>query len=307
MLRHGNSWAKLATTLGLVATFGIGLLTLAASQSEAQRRSKQQRPPTVAKEAPYSQIESVKREQQPGARESVQADVSARNVAVTSSFNGTEIVIFGAVDNSQQPSAESGYYDVLIVVEGVPARIVVRHKNNIAGLWLNTSSATFDLVPSYYAIASTRPIDEIVPDEFRATHGIGFQHLRFTPAFGQAQALSTEDLKEFRKAIVRLKQKQGLYVQDQFSVAFIGRSLFRATIELPANVTVGPFETRVYLFRDEKFLSQYTVRLNLEREGLERHLHAFAFSYPALYGLMTVAIAIAAGLIASTVFRKTAH
>jgi hypothetical protein len=76
---------------------------------------------------------------------------------------------------------------------------------------------------------------------------------------------------------------------------------------LPANVTVGPFETRVYLFREEKLLSQYSVRLNLEREGLERHLHGFAFGYPTLYGLMTVAIAVAAGLIASTVFRKTAH
>ena len=221
----------------------------------------------------------------------MQADVSARNVAVTSSFNGIEIVIFGAVDNSQQPSAESGYYDVLIVVEGVPGRIVVRRKNNVAGLWLNTSSATFDVVPSYYAIASTRPIDEITTEEFRASHGVGFQHLRFTPAFGQTQALSTEDLKEFREAIVRLKEKQGLYIQDNFSVAFIGKSLFRATIELPANVTVGPFETRVYLFREEKLLSQYTVRLNLEREGLERHLHRFAFGYPTLYGLMTVAIA----------------
>jgi uncharacterized protein (TIGR02186 family) len=156
-------------------------------------------------------------------------------------------------------------------------------------------------------VASTRPIDEITSEEFRVTHGIGFQQLRFAPAFGQAQALSTEDLKEFRAAIVRLKQKQNLYVQDHFSVAFIGRSLFRATIELPANVTVGPFETRVYLFREEKLLSQYAVRLNLEREGVERHLHAFAFGYPALYGFMTVAVAVAAGLIASTVFRRGAH
>jgi len=293
--------------LGLIATLAIGLLALAASETEAQRKKQQRPPPPVAKEAPHSQAEEVKREQQPGARESVQADVSARNVAVTSSFNGTEIVIFGAVDNSQQPSAESGIYDVLIVVEGVPARLVVRRKNNVAGLWLNTSSATFDLVPSYYAIASTRPIDEIASEEFRASHGVGFNHLRFTPAFGQTQALSTEDLKEFRQAVVRLKEKQGLYIQDNFRVAFIGKSLFRATIELPANVTVGPFETRVYLFREEKLLSQYTVRLNLEREGLERHLHAFAFGFPALYGLMTVAIAVAAGLIASTMFRKAAH
>jgi uncharacterized protein (TIGR02186 family) len=304
MRQLGGRW----TIRAAAALLGIGALLLAASETEAQRRQKaQQPPPPVAKEAPHTAVGEIKREQQPGAKEAVQADVSARNVAVTSSFNGTEIVIFGAVDNSQQPSAESGFYDVLIVVEGVPGRIVARRKNNVAGLWLNTSSATFDLVPSYYAMASTRPIDEITSEEFRATHGIGFPHLRFTPAFGQVQALSTEDLKEFREAIVRLKRKQGLYVEEGYSVAFIGRSLFRSTIELPANVTVGPFETRVYLFRDEKLLSQYSVKLSLEREGMERHLHAFAFGYPTLYGLMTVAIAVAAGLIASAVFRKSAH
>ncbi|MBO0740121.1 MAG: TIGR02186 family protein [Hyphomicrobiaceae bacterium] len=291
-----------------MAAVTAALLALAATATEAQQRRPKGGPaPSVAKEAPHTPLEEIKREQQPGAKESVQADVSARNVPVTSSFHGTEIVIFGAVDNSQQPSAESGYYDVLIVVEGVPGRIVVRRKNNVAGLWLNTSSATFDVVPSYYAIASTRPIDEITTEDFRASHGVGFQHLRFMPAFGQPQALSTEDLREFQQAIIRLKQKQGLYIQDNFRVAFIGKSLFRATIELPANVTVGPFDTRVYLFHDEKLLSQYSVRLNLEREGLERYLHRFAFGSPTLYGLVTVALAVAAGLVASTVFGRTAH
>jgi uncharacterized protein (TIGR02186 family) len=291
--------------VGVATALAVGFLMIAAFEAQAQRR-KQPAAPPVAKEAPHGRTEEVKREQRPGAKESVQADVSARNVAVTSSFNGTEIVVFGAVDNSQQPSAESNYYDVVIVVEGVPGRIVARRKNNVAGLWLNTSSAIFDLVPSYYAITSTRPVEEIVPDEFRVLHGIGFHNIRFRPAVGQQYALSTEDLNEFRDAIIRLKQKEGLYVRDNFGVAFIGRSLFRASIVLPANVTVGPFETRVMLFREDKLLSQYSVRLNLEREGLERHLHAFAFRYPTLYGLVTVAIAIAAGLVASTVFRKSA-
>jgi uncharacterized protein (TIGR02186 family) len=291
------------TTLTLLATLCVGFLMLSGSETEAQRRKG---PAPVAKEAPHGGASDIRREQLPGARESVQADVSARNVAVTSSFNGTEIVIFGAVDNSQQPSAESGYYDVLIVVEGVPARLVARRKSNVAGLWLNTSSVVFDNVPSYYAMASTRPVEEIATDDFLALHGIGFKHMRFTPAIGQQHALSNEDLAEFREAVVRLKQKEGLYVDERFSVAFLGKSLFRATIELPANVTVGPFDTRVYLFREETLLSQYAVRLYLEREGVERHLHAFAFRLPLLYGLTTVMIAVAAGLIASTMFRKTA-
>ena len=184
---------------------------------------------------------------------------------------------------------------------------MARRKNNVAGLWLNTSSATFDLVPSYYAIASTRPIDEITTEEFRATHGIGFQHLRFDAGLRPGQALSTEDLKDFREAIVRLKQKQGLYVQDHLRVAFIGRSLFRATIELPANVTVGPFETRVYLFREEKLLSQYTIASTSSARASSSTCTPSRSAIPRFYGFMTVAVAVAAGLIASTVFRRGAH
>jgi uncharacterized protein (TIGR02186 family) len=282
-----------------------GLALLGIGQSEAQQKRKGL--PSVAKEAPLSGQQNIKREQQPGARESVEADVSARNVAVTSSFNGTEIVIFGAIDGSQQPSAESGYYDVVVVVEGVPGRLVVRRKNNVAGLWLNTAAATFDNVPSYYAVASTRPIDEVATEEFRELHGIGLQHLKYTPAVGQRYPLSNEDIKEYREAIMRIKRKDGLYVDRPYGVIFTGKSIFRASILLPANVTVGPFETRVYLFREEKLLSRFSVRLNLEREGLERHLHAFAYRLPTLYGIVTVIIAVGAGLIASTVFRKAAH
>jgi uncharacterized protein (TIGR02186 family) len=290
--------------LAFLITLCVAALAPGVDDSQARRRKG---PPPVAKQAPQSAQPEVKREQEPGARESVEADVSARNIAVTSSFNGTEIVIFGAIDGSQQPSPESGYYDVIIVVEGVPGRLVVRRKGNVAGLWLNTASAIFDNVPSYYAVASTRPIDEIVPEEFRSLHGIGLQYLKFTPAVGQAQPISTEDLKEYRKAIIRIKSKERLYLYREYGVTFTGKSLFRASIVLPANVTVGPFDTRVYLFREEKLLSKYQVRLTLEREGVERHLHAFAYNLPALYGVVTVLIAVGAGLLASTVFSRSVH
>jgi uncharacterized protein (TIGR02186 family) len=290
---------------GLILVLSGLVLLLGISQSDAQQRRRT--PPAVAKEAPALGEPNIKREQQPGARESVEADVSARNIAVTSSFNGTEIVIFGAIDGSQQSSAESGYYDVIVVVEGIPARLVVRRKGNVAGLWLNTASATFDNVPSYYGVASTRPIDEIAPEDFRALHGIGLQHLKYTPAVGQRHPLSNEDIKEYRDAIFRLKQRQGLYIDRPYGVTFTGKSIFRASMVLPANVTVGPFDTRVFLFREEKLLSRFTVRLTLEREGLERYLYSFAHRLPTLYGMVTVMIAVGSGLLASTLFRKATH
>jgi uncharacterized protein (TIGR02186 family) len=294
---------RIPAILAFMGVLAVGLLAPGVSDTFAQKRKS---PPPVAKEAPGSRQQEIKREQQPGVKESVEADVSARNIAVTSNFNGTEIVVFGAVDGSQQPSAESGYYDVIIVVEGVPSRMVVRRKGNVAGLWLNTASVIFDNVPSYYAVASNRPIDEIAPSELLKLHGIGLKHLKFTPAVGQSHPLSNEDIKEYGDAIVRLKRQARLYVESPFGAGFTGKSLFRASIVLPANVTVGPFVTHVYLFREEKNLYKVSVRHTLGREGLEWYLHAFAYQLPTLYGLTTVAIAVGAGLLASAAFRKTA-
>ena len=275
------------------------LLVTPIARGEAQVRHR--RPPEVAKEVPHAVGDPI-RKQQPGAKESVEADVSARNIAVTASFNGVEFVVFGAVDNSQQPSVESGYYDVIVVVESVPGRVVVRRKSNVTGLWVNTTSVTFDNVPTFYAIASTRPPDEIATEDFRTLYRIGLRHLRLMPAFAQSHALSTTDLQAFRDAVARLKEEAGLFVRAPFATRFIGSSLFSTRIVLPANVTVGPFDTRVYLFHDQKLLSEYSVRLYLEREGVERYLHAFAFGFPVLYGLTTVVLALAAGLIAAKCF-----
>jgi uncharacterized protein (TIGR02186 family) len=290
----------------IVAFLGVlagGLLAPGVEEGLAQKR--RPAPPPVAKEAPGGSKKDITREQQPGAKESLEADVSARNIAVTANFNGTEIVVFGAVDGSQQPSAESGYYDLIIIVEGVPSRTIARRKSNVAGLWLNTSSVIFDNVPSYYAVASSRPIDEIASEEFLKLHGIGLKHLKFTPAVGQSQPFSNEDLKQYRDAIVRIKSKARLYMEDAYKGFFTGKSLFRASIVLPANVTVGPFVTHVYLFREEKNLAKVSVRHTLGREGVEYYLHTFAYSLPTLYGLSTVALAVAAGLAASAAFRKT--
>ena len=240
-------------------------------------------------------------------RETVQADVSTRSVAVTSSFTGVEIVVFGAVDNSRQASAESGLYDIVIVLEGTPTRLIARRKSNVAGLWVNTHSITFESVPSYYAIVSTRPLDELADPLVLRENDIGFEYVRMTPIRGWETGVTTADLEDFKSAVIWLKQRDGLYIEDKYGVAFIGRSLFRASIDLPANVPVGPLEARVHLFREGRLLSTYRTRVNLRREGLERFLHTAAFSYPLLYGVFTVLLSVGAGLAASTVFRRRGH
>lgn len=241
------------------------------------------------------------------AQESVEADASTRQVAITSSFTGTEILIFGTVENSVQPSPESGTYDIVAVIEGMPSQVVIRKKSRVGGLWINTSSMKFMPVPSYYAIASTRPTDEIADAAVLDRNGIGFEHIRMLPA-PQAwrEPLDQTEVSSFKEALIRLKERERLYIKSDFGVSFIGRSLFRATIALPPNVPVGPLTASVYLFKDGKLLGQYKSRVMLQREGIERVIHEFALQRPFLYGLLAVAMAMAAGLAAAFAFPRPA-
>lgn len=237
-------------------------------------------------------------------RERVEADVSTRSVAVTSAFSGVEIVVFGSVLNSKSETAESGLYDVVVVVEGTPTPLIARKKSSVAGVWINTSSVKMESIPSYYAIASTRPLIEVADPSVLSKHGIGFEHMRMTPVPGSEKNVTPSELADFKQAVIRLKQKEGVYFARDYAVAFIGQALFRSTVTLPANVPVGPLSAKVHLFKEGEYLSSYTAKVKLEREGVERLLHAFAFEKPMLYGIFTVIIAVLAGLLASAMFRK---
>lgn len=234
--------------------------------------------------------------------ERVEADVSTRSVAVTSAFTGVEVVVFGSVINTKSESAESGLYDVVVVVEGGHQPLMVRKKSNVAGIWINTSGVRLENIPSYYAIASTRPLTEVADGHVLSQYRIGFEHLHMERPAGLDY--TDKEFADFKHALIRLKKKDGVYVARDYSVAFIGQALFRASIALPANVPVGPLTARVHLFRDGEHLSSYTAQLKLEREGVERWMHALAFDHGTIYGILTVIIAVFSGLLASMMFRK---
>lgn len=237
-------------------------------------------------------------------KEGVEADVSTRRVRITSSFTGVEIIVFGAINNARPDVADAGAYDVAIVVEGARERLTARRKTNKAGIWLNTQSIVFESVPSYYAIASTKPLDEIANSLVLRQNDIGFERIPMQPVAGWETGVSAGGLQDFRNAVIRLKGKERLYIDEPFGVEFVGLNLFRTTIDLPANVPVGPLDARVHLFRDGQLIDTFRTRVQLERQGVERYLHMFAFDYPFFYGIFTVLVAAMAGLLASAVVNR---
>jgi len=236
------------------------------------------------------------------AQEDIQSDLSARNIAIESNFTGAEIVVFGTVENGKT-GATAGTYDVVVVIRGPDESIVTRRKERIAGLWMNRDSQVFRAVPGFYAALSSRPLDEIANQETLERHNIGFDSLLPLPD-NMPESTSTEDVLSFREAVIRIMEDDGLYLSEGSGVTFISKSLFRATINLPAYVPDGGYLANVYLFRDGKLLSLNQSQLTITKEGFERLIYSTAFTYPLIYGIVAVLVAIAVGLFASAVLQR---
>lgn len=291
-----------ALLLGGVSSAAIAWAFLAHSPSETARDLQED------KALQQSRLDNA-RSNRPGPSasqdaEGLEIDVSARTIPVTSSFTGTEIIVFGTVRNSRQEYAAAGHYDIAIVVEGEMTPVIVRKKSNVGGIWINTSAVRFASLPAYYAVVSTKPLREIATSELLASEEIGFSNIPMNLAGGNTKGLSESEIADYKQAIVRLKTSTGLYQLREEGVAFIGRSLFRSTIQLPANIPVGAVKTHVHLFHDGQLLASQDARVVLQREGVERMMHTFANRYPLFYGIFAVLLALSAGLLASRLFQR---
>lgn len=223
--------------------------------------------------------------------QSVIADLAEHLVAIHTGFDGTNILVFGMLPKNS---------DLAIVVRG-PARPTVMHRmGSVAGVWVNTATMTFPAAPSYYAVASSAPLDEMVAPYERERLRLGLDDLDLRPS-GRA---SPNILAEWREGLVRAKQRQGLYISEPSEIVILGGNLFRSTIEMPSNVPIGSYLIDVYLFRDGLNVAAQSLPLAVSKVGLEAQLYALAHQQSALYGILSILIALLAGYIAHLLFRR---
>lgn len=230
--------------------------------------------------------------------EEVVLGLSKDNVAITTSFDGSEILIFGAVKR-EAPIDQSAPLEVVITVAGPSEPVVVRRKENVFGIWVNTDAVEVDAAPSFYAVATTGPIDQVLSN----TEDLR-QKITIDNAIRSVGAPSNiTDAESFTDAVIRIKQSQGLYQTLEGQVALDQQTLFRTSIDMPADLTEGDYATRIFLTRDGQIVGDYETSIAVQKVGLERFLFNMSREQPVWYGLMSLAIAIAAGWGASAVFR----
>ena len=223
--------------------------------------------------------------------QSIVADLSTREVDISTGFTGAELLLFGATE---------GLGDIVVTVAGPRRDEIVRRKEWVAGIWVNGASVTFDKAPAYYRTAASKPLDEIASPEVLSKLQIGSNRINL---FTRSQR-TAENILTFRNAFIRAKQRQALYSEDISNIKIIRGRLFRSTIPFPVNVPIGIYQVTVHLFKRGQHVSSETTPLTVHKVGLEAQIYDFAHDHAAWYGAIAIAIALMAGWLAGVIFRR---
>jgi uncharacterized protein (TIGR02186 family) len=228
-------------------------------------------------------------------------DVSQRDIQIRYSFTGAELLLFGAIlyPGGRLPKEQ---IDIAVVIRGPVEPIVVREKQKVGGLiWMNMRSARFRSAPAYYAVASSRPLSQLLDERTAAIYELGLQNLQLSPATGAVP----EEQRRFEAGLIQLKQLTQLYFEDPDGVQITDGVLYRARIGVPARVPVGIYTAETFLIQDGRVVAGAPREIRIEKLGFERFITVAAERWSFTYGLVAVAISLFLGWAASAAFRRS--
>ncbi|WP_309664198.1 TIGR02186 family protein [Tabrizicola sp.] len=232
------------------------------------------------------------------ADESIVSGLSQNRVSITADFDGSEILIYGAVKR-ETPVPEGAPLEVIITVEGPATPVTVRRKDRVFGIWVNNAEVTVDSAPSFYAVATTGPLHEILSDTENLRRQISIE--RVIRAVGITDEAAESG--QFVLAMLRVRTNEDRYRVLENRVELTEDTLFRTDVVLPANLTEGDYKVRLFLLRDGRVVAEQSRVIGVRKEGLERFIFTMAHEQPLLYGLLSLLLAGMAGWGASAAFR----
>lgn len=224
-------------------------------------------------------------------------EVSQHDVQVRQGFTGTELLLFGAIlDPAGRRAGQD--YDIVVVLKGPTMPVRVREKERVAGIWLNADSTAFRSAPSFFAVAASAPVREIVDERTAAIYEFGTEFIQLSPT----GMIDVEEQRKFAAGLVDLRTRQGLFKEDMNGVQISEQVLYQARIALPSNVQTGTYTAETFAVARGRVIASAVAEVEVRKVGFERFIELFSQEQSLLYGLLAVVLSVGIGWMAGRLF-----
>ncbi len=249
------------------------------------------------------------------------AVIAALVVVIAVGFAGTAHAMLTAKANHDHITIDFFYHGSTVGVSGVSdagrdlvikitspeGHQVMKKKGKVAGvLWMNVGTLTFEKTPNLYEMFSTKKVDDILTREERGKYTIGYEaladHVEVGPVVNASE--KTQWFGEF----VKFKEASNLYKSDFGKIEMKdlpdGHQEYYILTEWPFQAAPGDYTVSVYAVRDGKVVEQAESHVKVEQVGMVKTLATMAKDSAAIYGFLSIGVALSAGFGVGLVFRK---
>jgi uncharacterized protein (TIGR02186 family) len=227
-------------------------------------------------------------------------EVSQSRIEVRQGFTGADLLLYGAIIDPAGTRGRTQEYDIVVVLKGPTQPIKVREKERIAGIWMNAGASDFRSAPSFFAVASSHPVTEIVDERTAAIFELSSDFIQLSPS-GQ---IEPEEQARFVQGLVELRRQQGLYLEDPQGVRISENVLYQARIAVPSNVTTGSYTAETFAIARGRVLASATTRIEVVKVGIGGQVVMAAQRWSFWYGLGAIALSLGMGWLAGRVFAR---
>ena len=230
-----------------------------------------------------------------GAQATLTCSVVPENINVNIGYGGSDITITG--------TGASG--DGLIIkIQSPPVRTVLKYKGKAGGLlWMKLGEITYENLPSLYLLYSSRPLDGLLPAQELTRYGLGYAVL-INGARVQGE-IPNIDRQKWLREFIKFKEAQNLYHEDLRAVQVDSAGdRYLLKLRWPFEVPPGNYTVQVLAVSGGRVVSRAATEIRVRQGDLVRKLSALAQDRGAIYGLLAVFLAAAAGIGVGLFFKR---
>lgn len=219
------------------------------------------------------------------------------HIKIASFYHGSTVSVAGVADSGA---------DLIIKLTSPEGHETLRKKGKAAGfLWMNVGSLNFERVPNLYFLHTTKKLEEMLtPDEIDK-YLIGYpaleKHVEITP-------IKNEDEKtKWFNDFVKFKESSKLYSTSYGKISTTvkdGKQHYYVLLDWPYQALPDNYTVTVYAVKDKKIVETATASVFVEQVGIVKTLSDMAKNNGVMYGIISIAIALAAGFGVGIIFRK---
>ncbi|MHB8841169.1 MAG: TIGR02186 family protein [Candidatus Aquicultor sp.] len=217
-------------------------------------------------------------------------------IEIDAFYHGSSIKISGDTDPGT---------DVIMKITSPEGESKLREKGKVGVFWMNTRELKFEHVPNLYLLYSTRNIKDIITKEEADKYVVGY------PAMEKYISIAPirEDREKSRwfKEFVKFKEASGLYGISSGRISTTkngGEELYNTTIDWPFQAPPGKYMVTVYEVKHGKVIGKTEASISVKRDGFVKATGNMANKNGALYGVLSITIALIVGFGISLVFKK---